>query len=224
MPALLVACVIVGAIGAGAAVPDLFDEIYARGKPLEATLRSLTAHFTETSQSPLLARPLVARGTIAVVRPSRVAMHYTMPESRTVIIDGGKLRVVWPAQAIDRTTPIGAMEKRIQQYFVDTSPKQLRSHFDIDARVATDRSNAWFLTMKPRRKQIREGLSQLELWIQQDSVMLVAMRMVFSSGDSKLLEFDDVRINPTIDESAFRPQQDLAPLRSPSKDRRDQGR
>ena len=51
-----------------------------------------------------------------------------------MIIDGGKLRVVWPSQAIDRTTPIGAMEKRIQQYFVDTSPKQLRSHFDIDAR------------------------------------------------------------------------------------------
>ena len=31
------------------------------------------------------------------------------------------------------------MEKRIQQYFVDTSPKQLRSHFDIEARVASDR-------------------------------------------------------------------------------------
>ena len=208
MPALLVAGVIAGAIGAGAAAPDLFDEIYARGRPLEATLKTLTARFSETSQSPLLARPLVASGTIAVVRPSRVAMHYSTPDSRTVIIDGGKLRVVWPLHAIDRTTPIGAMEKRIQQYFVDTSPKQLRSHFDIESRVATDRSNAWFVTMKPRRKQILEGFSKLELWIQQDSVMLMAMRMIFASGDSKLLEFDDVRINPTIDESVFNPRQD----------------
>ncbi len=39
MPALLVACVFVSAIGAGAAAPDLFDEIYARGKPLESTLK-----------------------------------------------------------------------------------------------------------------------------------------------------------------------------------------
>ena len=206
MPTLLVACVVVSAIGTGAAARDLFDDIYARGKPLETTLKTLTARFSETSQSPLLARPLIARGAIAVVRPSRVAMHYTVPDSRTVIIDGGKLRVVWPSHAIDRTTPIGAMEKRIQQYFVATSPQSLRSHFDIDARVATDRSNAWFLTMQPRRKQIREGLSQLELWIQQDSVMLVAMRMIFSSGDSKLLEFEDVRINPMIDESVFRPR------------------
>jgi outer membrane lipoprotein-sorting protein len=222
MPTLLVACMIASAIGVGAigidegpgfspgnaGAPDLFDEIYARGKPLETTLKSLTARFTETSQSPLLAKPLVARGTISVIRPSRVAMHYTMPESRTVIIDGARLRVVWPSHGIDRTTPIGAMEKRIQQYFVDTSPKQLRSHFDIAAQVATDRPNAWFLTMKPRRKQIREGLSQLELWIQQDTVMLAAMRMVFSSGDAKLLEFEDVLINPPIDESAFRPRKD----------------
>ena len=62
--------------------------------------------------------------------------------------------------------------------------------------------------MRPRRKQIREGLSQLELWIRQDSVMLSAMRMIFPSGDSKLLEFEDVRINPTIDESAFSPRKD----------------
>src|SRR5687768_3021650 len=90
------------------ASPEPFEEIYARGRPLEATLKTLTARFSETSHSPLLARPLVARGTIAVVRPFRVAMHYATPDSRTVIIDGGKLRVVWPSHAIDRTTSIGA--------------------------------------------------------------------------------------------------------------------
>lgn len=204
-PALLVACLIAATLGVGAAVPDLFDGIYARGKPLAASLKTLTARFAETSQSPLLARPLVAHGTIAVVRPARIAMHYTVPDSRTVIIDGGKLRVVWPSHAIDRTTPIGAMEKRIQQYFVETSPTQLRRHFDIAAQLATDRPNAWFVTMTPRRRQIREGFSRLELWIQQDSVMLSAMRLIFPRGDSKLLEFEDVRINPPIDEAAFRP-------------------
>lgn len=208
-PTLVVACLMASTIGlAGAAAPDLFDEIYARGKPLDATLKTLTARFTETSQSPILARPLVASGTIAVVRPARIAMHYRVPDTRIVIIDGGSLRVVWPSRTIDRTTPIGAMEKRIQQYFVDTSPKQLRSHFDIAAELATDRPRAWFVTMSPKRQQIREGLSRLELWIDRDSVMLSQMRMVFPSGDTKLLEFDDVRINPTIEESTFRPQKD----------------
>jgi outer membrane lipoprotein-sorting protein len=207
-PTLLAASLVASALGVGAAGLDLFDDIYARGKSVETTLKTLTARFTETSQSPLLARPLVARGTIAVVRPLRIAMHYTVPDARTVIIDSGTLRVVWPAQSIDRTTSIKTMATRIQRYFVDTSPKQLRSHFDVAARIASDRPDAWLLTMRPRRKQIRVGLSQLELWIRQDSVMLSAMRMIFPSGDSKLLEFEDVRINPTIDESAFGPRKD----------------
>jgi outer membrane lipoprotein-sorting protein len=183
---------------------DLFDEIYARGKPLESSLKTLTARFTETSQSPLLAKPLVARGTLAVVRPSRVALLYSEPDSRTVIIDGGKLRVVWPSRAIDRTTSVAAMERRIQQYFVDKSPAQLRSHFDIDARVADDRPAAWFLSFSPKRKQIREGLSRLDLWLNRDTVMLSALRMTFPGGDTKLMEFEDVRINPSIDEAVFR--------------------
>src|SRR5688500_12655286 len=83
---------------------DCFDYIYARRKPLESSLKTLTARFTETSQSPLLAKPLVARGTLAVVRPSRVALLYSEPDARTVIIDAGKLRVVWPSRTVDRTT------------------------------------------------------------------------------------------------------------------------
>ena len=78
---LLAASLIASALGVGAAGLDLFDDIYARGKSVETTLKTLTARFAETSQSPLLARPLVARGTIAVVRPSRIAMHYTVPDA-----------------------------------------------------------------------------------------------------------------------------------------------
>jgi outer membrane lipoprotein-sorting protein len=147
----------------------------------------------------------VARGTLTVVRPSRVALLYSHPDSRTVIIDGGKLRVVWPSRAIDRTTPVGAMERRIQQYFVDKSPAQLRSHFDIEARVAVDRPGTWFVSLSPKRKQIREGLSRLDLWLTRETVMLSAMRMTFPGGDTKLMEFEDVRVNPAIDEAVFRP-------------------
>ncbi|MEO7157759.1 MAG: outer membrane lipoprotein carrier protein LolA [Vicinamibacterales bacterium] len=199
---LIVACLIAStAMGRGVA-PDLFDDIYAKGKPLESSLQTLTARFTETSSSPLLARPLVASGTVSVIRPSRVAMHYTVPEIRSVIIDGGRLHIVWPSQGLDRSTPIGASEKRIQQYFVGQSPEQLRSHFTINAEPAE--LNRWHVVMTPKRKQIQAGMTTLELWIDRTSVMLTSMRMVFPGGSTKRLDFDDVRINPTIDEAVFR--------------------
>lgn len=194
--AALVAC-------ASAAAPDLFDEIYQRGRPLAASLRTLTARFTETTMSSLLTRPLVSRGTLAVVRPDRIVLLYDEPDKRTVLIDGDMMRMVWPSRRLDQQTNIGASQRRVQQYFVDKSPDQLRSHFDVRAEPAVDRPTSWLVTMTPKRRQIREGLAQLELWLDRTTVVLTAMRMTFPNGDTKLMAFEDVRVNPAIDPSLF---------------------
>ena len=189
---------------AAAAPSDLFDEIYAKGRPLESSLRTLSGRFTETTTSSLLTRPLVARGTLAVIRPDKVVLLYDEPERRTVLIDGNAMRLVWPARTIDQRTNIGAAQRRIQQYFVNKSPAELRSHFDIAATVAGDQPNAWLITMSPKRKQINEGLTALELWLDRTTVMLTSMRMTFPNGDTKLMTFDDVKVNPPIDPALFR--------------------
>jgi outer membrane lipoprotein-sorting protein len=193
--AMLVLCACAAA-SPGAAQKDLFDEIYERGKPIETGLKTLTADFKETSTSTLLTAPLVSHGTLTVIRPSRVVLTYTGPDRHTVTIEGDSMRVEWPSRGINRRTSIGAAQRRIQRYFVDKSPAQLRSHFDISARVAADRGGTWLVEMTPKRKQIREGVSKLDLWIDQRTVVLAAMRMTFPSGDTKLMEFSNVELNP----------------------------
>jgi outer membrane lipoprotein-sorting protein len=91
---------------------DLFDEIYRRGQAFEQDLRTVKATFTETSTSRLLKDPLVARGILAVDRPtSRIALHYQEPEARTILIDGNTMRMEWPSRDLSevgvtrRSTP-----------------------------------------------------------------------------------------------------------------------
>ena len=98
-----------------------------------------------------------------------------------------------------------AIVGRIQRYFVDKSPAQLRSHFDISAQNATDRPGTWLLAMTPKRKQIREGIARLDLWIDQKSVVLAAMKMTFPNGDTKLMEFSNVKVNPPVDPPSLKP-------------------
>jgi outer membrane lipoprotein-sorting protein len=172
---------------------DLFDELYERGQKQNAGLKTLTASFTETSTSTLLAKPLVERGTVVVERPSHVALRYTDPSPRVVSIDGDKMTVSWPAAGIHSTKDIGAAQRRVQKYFIDSSPSELRSHFDIVAREATDRPGTYLVTMVPKRKQIQEGLARLELWVDRTSLLLSAMRMTFPGGESKLMTFEDVK-------------------------------
>jgi outer membrane lipoprotein-sorting protein len=185
------------------AADDSFDALYRRGSQINATLRTLTARFTETTTSSLLTRPLIARGIVAVERPLRVVLRYEEPEARVVLIDGDRLTASWPGRHIKQVTHIAGAQRRVQKYFVDSTPAELRSHFEIQSQKADDRPGTYRLTMVPKRKQIREGLSRLELWLDQSSLLLSAMRMTFPNGDTKLMTLTDVAPNIPIDPAVF---------------------
>jgi len=189
-------------VAAPGAKADLFDEIYERGKGIDQSLKTLTARFVETSTSPLLDRPLVARGTLAVVRPSRIILRYQEPDVRTVLIDGDYLTLDWPARQLRQQSNIATAQRRVQSYFVGKSPDELRKHFKIAATTASDRPD-YLVTLDPTRKQIRETLTKLELWINRETLLLDAMQMHFVGGETKKMEFSDVVLNPPLDASAF---------------------
>jgi outer membrane lipoprotein-sorting protein len=179
-----------------------FDELYRRGSAINADLKTLTARFAETTTSSLLTGPLEASGTLAVERPSRVVLHYEEPEPRDVLIDGDRLTVSWPGRGIRDVTNISAANRRIQRYFVESTPNELRESFDIVS-GASDRPGTHLLTLVPRRSQIREGLSRLELWLDQYTLLLSAMRMTFPGGDTKLMVLDGVQVNRPLDPAVF---------------------
>lgn len=180
-----------------------FESIYKRSLELNSTLKTLTARFTETTTSAMLTRPLVATGTLAVERPSRVVLHYREPELRDVLIEGDRLTLAWPARQIHQVTNIATINRRIQRYFVDSNPDQLRESFAITIRTGDDRPHILGLTMVPKRKQIREGLSSLDLWIDERSLMLTALKMTFPNGDTKLMTLEGVVANAPVEASVF---------------------
>jgi outer membrane lipoprotein-sorting protein len=182
---------------------DLFDEIYARGRGVESSLKTVTARFTETTTSALLSRPLVAKGTLAVERPSRIVLRYADPEVRTVLIDRNRLTLDWPSRSVHQQSDIASAQQRIEKYFLDKSPDELRKNFSITAVEADDRAGTWRITMVPARKQIQQGLTRLELWIDRTSMLLSAMRMTFPNADTKLMVFENVVVNGPIDPKAF---------------------
>lgn len=186
-----------------AAAGDLFDEIYRRGAPVEKTLKTVSASFVETTRSTLLKAPQVARGTLVGRRPSQVRLVYAGADARTVVVSGNTLALDWPARHLQERRDISGTMRRAERFFVMSSPAELRKHFDVVAIDAPDRASAWQVTFTPKRKQMREGVSRVHLWIDQASLVLQALEMEYPGGDTRLMEFSDVRINPPVDANAF---------------------
>jgi outer membrane lipoprotein-sorting protein len=188
---------------AAARQPDVFDELYTRGKKANDAMKTLTAHFTETTTSTLLTRPLVARGRVAVERPSRVVLRYSEPDVRVVLIDGNKMTMSWPSRSIKQVTDIGTAQGRVQKYFINGTAEDLRNQFEIEDHGTTEKAGTYYVTMVPKRKQIRENLVRLDLWIDRTSLLLDTMKMTFANGDSKTMAFDDVVPNAPIEPGTF---------------------
>ncbi len=187
-----------------AAKDDLFDDLFTRSVERQRSMKSIRARFTETTVSTLLEKPLVAHGTIVAAPPARVVMTYTDPEQRTLKMDGKSMLIAWPDRNERQKLDISQVQKRIDQYFTHASPDELRSMFDITAQHDPTMRDVDRVDMRPKRKQIKQGLERLELWIDTRELLLVQMQMTFPSGDRKLIKLEDISVNVPIDEETFR--------------------
>lgn len=190
---------------AGQKAPDLFTDIYNRSLLKQKSVKTIHARFTETTTSSLLAKPIVAHGTVLAVSPgTRVLMTYTDPEQKTITMDGKLLVIAWPARKERQQINIADVQKRIDQYFTNASIKDLRSMFDVTAAPAPGSPRVDRIDMIPTRKQIKQGLERLELWVDRDANMLTQMRLTFPGGDQKTIALDDVTLNVPVTDDMFR--------------------
>jgi outer membrane lipoprotein-sorting protein len=185
------------------AAKDLFTQIYDRTVAKRQSIHSIRARFTEITASSLLEKPLVAHGTVTAAPPARVLMTYTDPERKTIALDGRSLAIVWPDRHEQQRIDISQIQKRVDQYFTQANPEQLHAMFDIRAEPDAAVRGADRIDMSPKRKQIKEGLERLELWIDPESLLLVQMQMTFPGGDKKAITLEDIAINVPISDDMF---------------------
>jgi hypothetical protein len=187
----------------GTSTRESFRDLYSRGHQAGAAIKTLTARFTETTTSSLLTRPLVARGTLTVQRPARVMLRYTDPEARLVLIDGDRMTTSWPARHLRETSNIASAQGRVQKYLANESADELLKQFDVEVHDPGERPRSFEVRLTPRRRQVRETVTRLDLFVERPSFLLGAIRLSFANTDTKMMVFDDVEPNATIPPDAF---------------------
>jgi outer membrane lipoprotein-sorting protein len=130
-------------------------------------------------------------------------MTYSDPERKMIALEGRSLVIVWPDRHEREKIDISQIQKRIDQYFTQANPEQLRSMFDIRAQPDAAMRGADLIDMRPKRRQIKEGLERLALWIDHENSLLVQMQMTFPGGDKKTITLDDIALNVPIGDDTF---------------------
>jgi outer membrane lipoprotein-sorting protein len=184
---------------------DAFSDLHQRAQKVEKGLVTLRADFVETTESDLLANPIVEKGRMLAARPMRVLLRYEQPEKKAVLIDENELRFVSYQHRQVETLKIGEIEKAVDKYFYRASEEELRGHFDIAVLADPDLPGTHRVDMVAKRKQVRKGLDRLQIWVADDTLYPVKMRFVYPDGaGSKTIEISNLRVNVPIDDGEFR--------------------
>jgi outer membrane lipoprotein-sorting protein len=203
LAAVVLAVAAAGSAQIGAA-PDLFDELHARVRALEEKRQTIRAKFTETTVSSLLVKPMVSEGTLVGAKPASLAMTYTSPERRTIIVDGRRMLTTRPVLGERELVDITEIMKRVDHYFVNATPDELRKHFTVRAFVDPE-IPAWYqIDLVPTRKQIRQGLDRLQIWIARDPLLLAQIRITFAGGDTTTVAIKNAELNVPLSSDAFK--------------------
>ncbi len=193
------------AANAQARAPESFAELHARAREVEKRLMTLRADFVETTESDLLADPIVERGTMIASRPLRVLLRYEHPERKALLIDGDRLRMVWFERGKDETLEIGKIQDAVDKYFYRVSEEELRKQFDVAVALDPELPGTRRVDMIPRRKQVQKGIDRIQLWITDDTLYLARMRIIYPGGvGSKTIELSNLLVNTPIDDEEFR--------------------
>ena len=180
------------------------DALVARVVASQQALHSMRADFVQVKKSALLLEDARSSGEFAYLAPDSVRWDYRGPDRMVVLIADGTVTTFYPNQARAEKLKISKRQRRFVRVLSGTLPlDDLTSDFTVTL-VDGGGETPYLLKLQPVSALLKKRLSLVELKVDRRLFLPVAIEIREADGDSTSYEFDDLVINPEIDDSRFR--------------------
>lgn len=172
----------------------------ARVQARYRTVRDFTAAFTQTETNALLPKPVVDRGEVKVLKPSRMRWTYTSGDRNEFVSDGTRQYSYFRR---DRYVQITAVPRDDE---ASTALLFLAGRGDITrdftASLPADQpAGEWRLVLTPRRPQA--DFETLTLEVDRQSLALRGLVATDAQGTTRAFRFTDMRENRGLSDREF---------------------
>jgi outer membrane lipoprotein carrier protein len=212
-PTLLLTLLIVTSWAAGelsrsqdAETPPLpLAELLQKFNERQQAVQSLTATFTERKDLSLLAKPVVSNGTFLYAKPARIKWEYSAPEPRVFLITEDRFVAYYPNQKRAEEVPLSKLAgRRVFRVFgIGQTSEDLEKFFEISQAQPGEEKDCFLLVLTPKRRRVKDRLQLVRFWVDGKTYLPRKLEYLESDGDSTLLTFANIRLNPEIAEARF---------------------
>ncbi len=179
-----------------------------------AAFRSASANIRYQTHNAVVDIDSTQNGAILLKRPAPREMHalidFKEPDAHTVSLQGEVAQIYYPKIKTVQEYQVGKKRDLFDQVFLlgfGGSGRDLSAAYDITLIAPEELVGAEktvHLQLIPKQKQVLSFLKKVDLWLSTATGYPVQQKGVQPSGDSTLLTYSALKINPNIPDSALK--------------------
>jgi outer membrane lipoprotein-sorting protein len=189
----------------GAADDPGLQRILADFDRVQATIRTLSAGFTETTTSHLLKAPIQAKGRLYLTKPSSVLWEYEEPEVMRFAIANDEYVGYFPQRKRAEKSDIHRWSERIFRIFgLGQTSAELGKFYSIRAAdPGAGHPGTSLLLLEPKKRRVRKRVEQVKLRISSTTHLPLEIELSGKDGYVRQIQLHDLRINPDLSASLY---------------------
>jgi len=197
IPRILLALMLTGV--ATHAADDPLKQALTRLQSRYESIRTLTADFRQSVESPTLATPLESHGTVAFEKPNRMRWDYAAPDRQLIVGDGAMLWIYQPADKQVLKAPLAeAFQARTPVNFLAGLGRIER---DFEPSLEREDPERWVLHLVPRKDA---AIGTLTLLVRKVDATVEEARITDPLGTTTRITFANEKRNAPLDAGLFR--------------------
>jgi outer membrane lipoprotein-sorting protein len=176
------------------------SDVLARFDQVQGQVRSLSAEFTQTTRSPLLKDPVVAKGRFYLTKPDSVLWEYSSPEPMRFVVAKGEYTGYFPERKRAEKRDIKRWSEQLFRFFgLGQGSKELGKFYEITLGASgPDDGGSYVLVLSPKKRRVRKNVEQVKLWVAPSTLLPVRIAYVGKDGAEREIRFVNTRLNPDL--------------------------
>lgn len=180
------------------------DALLARLKKDSATVLAIRGKFTQASQTAMLVKPEINRGTLTF-RKKPMAFRYEYENGNVFVLKDGGFTYWLPAQKLAGKIDLRRYDRLLSKY---ADPLGIIDHIGDEYQIleAGVRDDRYRLKLAPGAKsqQGKRGpLATVTLELMGSPLAIVLLSAEMKNGDSLTLDFETTELNPVLPDGVF---------------------
>lgn len=181
---------------------EKIESLLKKMQEAQEKIVTLKANFYQKKTSKLFLKEQELKGVLYFKKPDLIRWEYTAPENYIIFIENENLKIYYPTLKKLKLGKVSKYRGKVFSFLFAQEPLQkLKNHFIVEL-VSREKEEA--LILIPMTIKLKKYWSKWKVWIDKKNFLPYFIEIYEKDGDFSFLEFKDLRINETIEDSIFK--------------------